>query len=93
MQVAFGCSAMGAEVLGEDVFEPFFTAIDDKLSGKKIALFGLYGRGDGEWMRNWEERATSDGAIFAGGEGVIANEFPSDDDLEKCKVFGKLLTV
>lgn len=89
--IAFGCPAMGAEVLEEDEFEPFFTAIESKLSGKKIALFGSYGWGDGEWMRNWEERVQGDGAVLIGGEGLIANEMPSDDDLEKCKALGKSL--
>ena len=56
-RIAFGCSAMGDEVLEESEFEPFFTAIEGALSGKTIALFGSYGWGDGEWMRNWEERA------------------------------------
>ena len=53
--VAFGCPAMGAEVLEEDEFQPLFDACETKLSGKKIALFGSYGWGDGEWMRDWEE--------------------------------------
>lgn len=89
--IAFGCPAMGAEVLEEDEFEPFFTAIESKLSGKKVALFGSYGWGDGEWMRNWEERVQGDGAVLIGGEGLMANEAPSDDDLEKCKTLGKSL--
>ncbi|MCM1382358.1 MAG: flavodoxin domain-containing protein [Muribaculaceae bacterium] len=54
--VAFGCPAMGAEVLEESEFEPFFTEIESSLNGKKVALFGSYGWGDGEWMRNWEDR-------------------------------------
>lgn len=55
--IAFGCPAMGAEVLEEDEFAPMFEACESKLKGKKIALFGSYGWGDGEWMRNWEETA------------------------------------
>lgn len=89
--VAFGCPAMGAEVLEEDEFEPFFTAVEDKLNGKKTALFGSYGWGDGEWMRSWEERVKNDGAVLVNGEGVIANEAPNDDDLEKCRSLGKAL--
>ena len=89
--VAFGCPAMGAEVLEEDEFEPFFTSIEGKLSGKKVALFGSYGWGDGEWMRNWEDRVKADGAVLVNGEGVIANETPSDEDLEKCRELGKAL--
>ena len=53
--IAFGCPAMGAEVLEEEEFQPMFDACEGKLGGKKIALFGSYGWGDGEWMRNWEE--------------------------------------
>lgn len=90
--VAFGCPAMGAEMLEEDEFEPFFTEIEGRLSGKKVGLFGSYGWGDGEWMRNWETRVGSDGAVLAGGEGVIANDAPSNDDLEKCRALGKALT-
>ena len=90
--VAFGCPAMGAEMLEEDEFEPFFTEIEGRLNGKKVGLFGSYGWGDGEWMRNWETRVGSDGAVLVGGEGVIANDAPSDDDLEKCRALGKALT-
>ena len=91
-RVAFGCPAMGAEELEDGEFEPFFSSVEGKLSGKTIALFGSYGWGDGEWMRNWETRVESDGAVLVGGEGVIANDAPSDDDLEKCKALGKALT-
>ena len=90
--IAFGCPAMGAEILEENEFEPFFTGIEDKLNGKKIALFGSYGWGDGEWMRNWEDRVKSDGAVLIGGEGVMANETPSDEELAKCAELGKMLT-
>ena len=89
--VAFGCPAMGAEVLEEDKFETFLSSIEGKLSGKKVALFGSYGWGDGEWMRNWEDRVKADGAVLVNGEGVIANETPSDEDLEKCRELGKAL--
>lgn len=89
--IAFGCSAMGDEVLEESEFEPFFTSIEASLKRKKIALFGSYGWGDGEWMRNWVERVNADGADLVGGEGLIANEMPSDEDLEKCRALGKAL--
>ncbi len=82
---AFGCPSMGAEVLEESEFEPFFTAIEGKLSGKKIALFGSYGWGDGEWMRNWEERVEAVGAkLFT--TGLIQQESPDQD---VCKAFGR----
>ena len=90
-RIAFGCEAMGAEVLEEDEFEPFFSSIEGSLSGKTVALFGSYGWGDGEWMRNWEERVKTDGAVLFGDEGLIVNETPSDDDLAKCREFGENL--
>ena len=86
--IAFGCPAMGAEVLEEDEFEPFFTSIEGNLSGKKVLLFGSYGWGDGEWMHNWEERTKTAGAALVGDEGYIVNEAPSDDDLAKLKALG-----
>lgn len=89
--VAFGCPAMGAEVLEEDEFEPFFASVEDKLNGKKIGLFGSYGWGDGEWMRIWEKRVVNDGAVLVNGEGVTANEAPSEDDLKKCRELGEAL--
>ena len=86
--IAFGCPSMGAEQLEESEFEPMFTACRPGLRGKKIALFGSYGWGDGEWMRNWEERAKNDGATLVGGEGLIVNETPDDEALEKCAALG-----
>lgn len=74
---AFGCPAMGQEVLEEDVFEPMFASVEGNLKGKKIILFGSYGWGDGEWMRNWEERCNGDGAVLTHSP-VIANEAPDE---------------
>lgn len=88
--VAFGCPSMGAEQLEESEFEPMFTDCEAKLSGKKIALFGSYGWGDGEWMRNWEQTCTDDGAVLAC-DSVICNEAPDDDAVEACKALGKAL--
>ena len=73
--IAFGCPAMGAEVLEEDVFEPMFASVEGSLAGKRIILFGSYGWGDGEWMRNWQERCEGDGAVLAH-EPVICQEAP-----------------
>ncbi len=83
-----GCPAMGAEELEESEFEPFFSNLEGSLSGKKAALFGSYGWGDGEWIRNWEERVTSAGAKLVC-DSVIANETPNDDALEQCRQLGK----
>ncbi len=89
--VAFGCSAMGNEVLEESEFEPFFASIESSLRGKKIALFGSYGWGDGEWMRNWADRVNAAGADLVGGEGLIVNEMPDNAQLEACRKLGEAL--
>lgn len=88
--IAFGCPSMGAEQLEEGEFEPMFLACEEKLKGKKIALFGSYGWGDGEWMRNWEDTCKGDGANLVC-ESVICNETPDDDALEACKKLGASL--
>lgn len=88
--VAFGCPAMGAEVLEESEFAPMFEDCKAKLSGKKIALFGSYGWGDGEWMRNWEETCTAAGAVFAA-DSVIAHEVPQSNVLAACRALGAAL--
>ena len=84
-----GCPAMGAEVLEEDEFEPFFTSLESKIAGKNVAIFGSYGWGDGEWMRDWEKRVADAGANLVGGEGLIINEMPDDAGLAQCCEFGK----
>ena len=89
--VAFGCPAMGAEQLEESEFEPMFAALEGSLNGKKIALFGSYGWGDGQWMRDWEARMSGAGATIVGGEGVICQEAPDADAMEQCKALGKAL--
>ena len=89
-KLALGCPAMGAEVLEESVFEPFFTELEPLLSGKKIALFGSYGWGDGEWMRSWEDKCRKDGAELVSG-GVICNEEPGEEEREACRKLGKIL--
>ena len=89
-KLALGCPAMGAEVLEEGEFEPFFTAREGKLSGKKVALFGSYGWGDGQWMREWQERTEKAGAVLCG-EGLIVNEAPDEAGLESCRALGARL--
>ena len=88
--IAFGCPSMGAEQLEESEFEPMFTACEGSLQGKTIALFGSFGWGDGEWMRNWEERCIQDGASLASGS-VICNEAPDDEALSACRALGAAL--
>lgn len=89
-RIAFGCSAMGDEVLEEDEFEPFFASIEGDLSGKTIALFGSYGWGDGEWMRTWEEDCASAGIRLAA-DSVTCCEAPDDEALSACQALGKKL--
>ncbi len=88
---ALGCPAMGAEVLEESEMEPFVAEVEGFVSGKKVGLFGSYGWGDGQWMRDWEDRMNAAGAVIATGEGVIAHETPDDDAIAACKALGKAL--
>lgn len=86
--IAFGCPAMGDEVLEEAEFEPMFADVEGALGGKKVALFGSYGWGDGKWMRDWVERCQSAGANLVG-EGLILNGTPDADGEEQCVELGK----
>ena len=88
--VAFGCPAMCAEVLEEDEFQPLFDACETKMSGKKIALFGSYGWGDGEWMRDWEETCKRAGAELVC-DSVICNDAPDEEGLSACRNLGGAL--
>lgn len=88
--VAFGCPAMGAEVLEEGEFQPMFDSVEGKLGGKKTGLFGSYGWGDGEWMRSWEDMCRSDGAVFVC-DSAICREAPDGNALSDCKALGATL--
>ena len=88
--IAFGCPAMGAEELEDSEFAPMFESCENKLSGKKIALFGSYGWGDGEWMRTWEDTCRNDGASLVC-DSVICQEAPDDDALNACRSLGEAL--
>lgn len=88
---ALGCPAMGDEVLEESEMEPFMEQLDPMISGKQIGLFGSYGWGDGQWMREWQDRVMADGAVVAGGEGIMAQEMPDEDVLAACRNLGRIL--
>ena len=88
---ALGCPAMGDEVLEEGTMEPFVAEVEKFASGKKIALFGSYGWGDGEWMRDWTTRMEAAGATVLNGEGLICHETPDEDGLSECRELGKQL--
>ena len=90
-KLALGCPAMGAEVLEEAEFEPFFTELESKLGGRKVALFGSYGWGDGQWMREWCSRCAAAGASLYDEEGLTANESPSEEAREACRELGRKL--
>ncbi len=84
----FGCPAMGAEVLEEAEFEPFFAEAEQKLSGATVGLFGSYGWGGGEWMRQWAERVKGDGAKLIG-DGLAIENAPDDQGLSECEKLGE----
>nr|WP_325216879.1 flavodoxin [uncultured Oscillibacter sp.] len=91
--VAFGCPAMGSEVLEEAEFEPMFSALEGSLGGKRIALFGSYGWGDGQWMRDWCARCDDAGANLLDENGLMVNEAPDAEGEEACKELGRKLAV
>ena len=89
--VAFGCPAMGAEQLEEGEFEPMFADLEGSLSGVKVALFGSYGWGSGQWLEDWCARCKEDGAVMQEEPGVMANEAPDEDAIAACNALGAKL--
>ena len=88
---ALGCPAMGAEVLEEAEMEPFVCEIEGFAAGKTIALFGSYGWGDGQWMRDWVDRMNAAGANVLNGEGLMCQEVPDADAIADCENLGRTL--
>ncbi len=88
---ALGCPSMGAEQLEEMEMEPFMEALEGSISGKKIALFGSYGWGNQEWMRDWEDRIATAGATVVGSEGITVNGAPGSDVADECIALGRTL--
>lgn len=84
--ILLGSPAMGDEVL-EDTMEAFYTGIESGLSGKKVGLFGSYDWGDGQWLRDWEDRAKAAGATVA--ESLMVHLTPEGDDISKCQEWAK----
>lgn len=85
--LVLGCPAMGDEVLEESEFDPFIDKISTIVSGKKVALFGSYGWGDGQWMRDWEEKMIGYGCVITEECLIVQNE--PDDREQECIDFGK----
>lgn len=84
--ILLGSPAMGDEVL-EDTMEEFYTGIESGLAGKKVGLFGSYDWGDGQWLRDWEDRAKSAGANVV--ESLMVHLTPEADDVTKCQEWAK----
>lgn len=89
--IALGCPSMGAEVLEESIMEPLMCELDGVIGGKQIGLFGSYGWGNQEWMRDWEDRILADGATVVNDEGIAVNGAPGDDTAEELKALGRTL--
>lgn len=87
--IAFGCPSMGTEELESEEFAPMFEAVLPLLKEKKVALFGSYGWGDGEWMRNWQADIADDCQLVA--DGLIVNEAPDEEAKAECRALGAQL--
>ena len=87
--IAFGCPAMGAEVLEDGEFEPMYDEVEPLLGDRKVVLFGSYDWGTGEWMESWEARAEEAGVNVV--ETVIANLDPDAEAISECQRVGALL--
>ena len=88
---ALGCPAMGAEVLEEGEMEPFMAELEGSLGGKAVGLFGSYGWGNQEWMRDWEDRCKSAGASVVNDEGVAFLGAPDDATVSALQDLGAAL--
>ena len=85
-----GCPACGSEELDDSTVEPLIDSLAASISGKKVALFGSYDWGDGEWMSNWQDKMSSLGGILIS-EGLIVNCTPEGEDIDRCIAFGELI--
>jgi flavodoxin short chain len=89
--LAFGCPAMGAEVLEESEMEPFIASLSAaEVGNKPLGLFGSYDWGDGQWMRDWADRMKGLG-VKLDGEGIITQLEPTEESLTRCYELGKRL--
>lgn len=83
-----GCPSMGAEELEDSEMEPFVESLADKVQDKKIALFGSYDWGDGDWMEEWKERMLGYNAKVIL-EPLIVHLLPEGEDEQNCIEYGK----
>jgi len=89
---ALGCPAMGAEELEDSEFQPLYEQLKPTLANKKVALFGSYGWGGGEYMNPWKEDAVAAGLVLVDDPLAIENA-PDDDGKTKCQELGKVLAL
>jgi flavodoxin short chain len=85
--VVLGSPSMGTEVIEESEMEPFVSSVIPKLSGRKAAIFGSYGWGDGEWMRNWAAQM-KDAGVNLLDDGLMVHETPEGDSEQECVAYG-----
>ena len=83
--ILLGSPAMGDEVL-EDTVEEFYSGIEGSLNGKKVAIFGSYDWGDGQWLRDWTDRLNNAGAVSVV-EPLMVHLTPEEADVEQCKAW------
>jgi flavodoxin short chain len=86
--VVFGSPSMGAEVIEESEMEPFVSSATPALKDKKTAIFGSYGWGDGEWMRNWSSDLKKAGVNLLD-DGLTVHETPEGESADLCVEYGK----
>jgi flavodoxin short chain len=88
---ALGCPSMGCEVLEEEAMDPLVQSLEaEDLTGKPLVLFGSYDWGDGQWMRDWEERMKQKGVRLVA-EGLIIQNTPDEEGLARCRELGEKL--
>ncbi len=83
--ILLGSPAMGDEVL-EDSMEEFYSGIEASLNGKKVGIFGSYDWGDGQWLRDWNDRLSNAGAVSVA-EPLMVHLTPEEADVEQCKAW------
>jgi len=85
--VALGSPSMGDETVEESEMAPFVASAIPALKGKRAALFGSYGWGDGEWMRKWAAEMKGAGVPLID-DGLIVHETPEGASADECVAWG-----
>lgn len=88
--IALGSPAMGSEVIEESEMEPFFVSVQKYLKGKKVAVFGSYDWGEGEWLETWGTRVKKGGADLVD-NGLKIHLEPDDAGIAECEAWGAKL--